>query len=129
MQVELPRPVHIFVDNNATVQISANPIQPGRNLHVHARYFFIRDLVYARDYDVNHIRSAYQLGDILVSYKGEENFSFLCHILRDCARVEYREGEWQWDMTIAAAQPPKIKHKQRKAARREASASAREELN
>jgi hypothetical protein len=93
--------INIFVDNQSTIDISTNPIQPGRNLHVHARYFYIRDLVEAKVYDIMHLRSSDQIADILCTYKGVPNFSRLFALIMGCARVRKdKQGELSWDTTL-----------------------------
>ncbi len=36
----------LFVANTSTIIIAGNPIQPVRNAHVHARYYYVRDLAW-----------------------------------------------------------------------------------
>jgi hypothetical protein len=84
----LSGPVDIFVDNKSTIDIGTNPVQPGRDRHVHARYFYVRDLVAAGEYCVFHLPSTKQVADILCSYKGMPNFQTLIAYLMGCARVE-----------------------------------------
>ena len=53
-----------FVDNTSTITIASNPVQPGRNAHVHARHFYVRDLAYADLVELIHLPTALQLADI-----------------------------------------------------------------
>ena len=78
----------IFVDNRSTIDISSNPVQPGRDRHVHARYFYVRDCVAAGSFRVRHIRSELQVADILCSFKGMPNFRTLLALIMGCATVE-----------------------------------------
>ena len=78
----------IFVDNRSTIDISSNPVQPGRDRHIHARYFYVRDCVAAGSFRVRHIRSELQVADILCSFKGMPNFRTLLALIMGCATVE-----------------------------------------
>ena len=90
-------PVHVFVDNTGTIDISTNPIQPGRNLHVHARYFYVRDLHKAGLIALRHLRTARMISDVLCSYKGFPNFNTLSEIIMMCAVViQNQDGEYVW---------------------------------
>jgi hypothetical protein len=90
--------LQIFVDNQGTVEISSNPVQAGRNLHVHARYFYVRDLVYSDKVEVCKISTDLQIADIGCSYKGGPNFHKLRNYLMGCARVMHDDENiayWQ----------------------------------
>ena len=77
----------IFVDNTSTISISSNPVQSGRNLHVHARFYYVRDLVYDQLVRVEHLETSRQVADIGCSNKGNLNFLTLRNYLINCARV------------------------------------------
>ena len=47
-------PIPIFVDNQSAVTLGSNPIQSGRNLHMHARYFYVRDMIKAGEYILHY---------------------------------------------------------------------------
>ena len=90
--------IQLFVDNQGTIDISSNPVQSGRNLHVHARYYYVRDLVYDLKAEVNKIDTKLQIADIGCSYKGGENFLRLRKWLISCARVVLDEnGVYVWE--------------------------------
>ena len=94
-------PIDIFVDNRSTIDITTNPIQPGRNLHVHARYFYVRDLVLAKEYNIWHLYTKNQIADVLCSFKGLPNFKQLYPLLIGCARIVRTEGDhWEWDTSL-----------------------------
>ena len=80
-------PLPTYVDNQATIILSSNPVQPGRNLHIHARYFYVRDLVARQELMVVKIHTNDQLADILVSFKSFETFLRLRTLLLNCAYV------------------------------------------
>jgi hypothetical protein len=96
-------PVEIFVDNRSTIDItSGNPIQPGRNLHVHARYFFVRDCVIDKYYIIHHLPSTEQVADILCTYKSSATFAHLFKFLLGCCRVapDPSSGTYVWDTSL-----------------------------
>ena len=89
----LQNTVSVFVDNSAAVSTANNPLQPGRNLHVHARYFYVRDLVNNSRINVHHIPTSMQVADVGCSYKGGPNFRQLREYLLRCARVVFDDDE------------------------------------
>jgi hypothetical protein len=97
----LQGPVEVFVDNQSTIDITTNPVNKNRNLHIHARYFYVRDLVQAGFYNIWHLESKHQLADIIVSFKGTENFKHLLPLLMQCARVEkLSDNKYHWDRSL-----------------------------
>jgi hypothetical protein len=86
-------PIQIFVDNTSTITITTNPIQAGRNLHVHARYFYVRDLVYGGVVLVVHLPTDMQVADIGCTFKGGLSFRKLRESLMECARIVHDEHE------------------------------------
>ena len=93
--------IDVFVDNSATITLASNPIAPKRNLHVHARFFYIRDLVLNGDYAIHHLATAKQVADLLCSYKGEENFRQLyAYLMGCCCVVLDAHGVTQWDTSL-----------------------------
>ena len=96
MGVVAKKPIHIYVDNSATITISSNPVQPGRNLHVHARFFYIRDFVEEGEYEITHLRTDRQLSDVLVTHKSKHTFMALRPLLMGCAYVRAVDGEQVW---------------------------------
>jgi len=97
------QPISIFVDSQSAIDItSGNPIQPGRNLHVHARYFFVRDCVIDKTYEVHHLPSSEQLADILCVFKSSATFKHLFKLLMGCCRVEIdpKSGAYAWNTAL-----------------------------
>jgi hypothetical protein len=93
--------IDIFVDNRSTIDISSNPVQPGRNLHVHARYFYIRDLVAQEVYRLIHLPSEDQIADIMCTYKGTPNFRKLYALVVRCDMVVLdHEDLPKWDLSL-----------------------------
>jgi hypothetical protein len=90
-------PVQIFVDNQAAIDLSSNPVATGRNLHMHARYFYVRDMINDGVYVVIHLPSGEQIADVLCTYKGGANFEHLLARVMDVAHVVIdAQGRAQW---------------------------------
>jgi hypothetical protein len=90
--------VQIFVDNQGTITIASNPIQAGRNLHVHARYFYVRDLVYDDQFVLTQLPTDKQIADVGCTFKGGPSFRRLHGWLMATARVvnhEHDIPQWQ----------------------------------
>ena len=66
--------VPMYVDCQPAINLAVNPIQPGRNVHVHARYFYVRQLVMEGLYHINYLSSTNQPADLLVTYKNDKQF-------------------------------------------------------
>jgi len=54
-----------------------SPIQPSRNVHIHARYFYVRELYTNKIVDIFPIPSELNLADLMVTYKNILNFETL----------------------------------------------------
>ena len=85
--------IQIFVDNQGTISIASNPIQSGRNLHVHARFYYVRDLVYDDQVVIEKLPTELQIADIGCTFKGSFTFISLKHYLMNCARVIHDDNE------------------------------------
>ena len=93
--------IQIFVDNQGAINISTNPIQSGRNLHVHARYFYVRDLVYDEHYALYHLPTEMQVADVGCTFKGGPSFLKLRDIELGCARVVHDGSDVpQWEIKL-----------------------------
>jgi hypothetical protein len=91
--------VQVFVDNNGARLISTNPVQPGRNLHVHARFYYCRDLHYAGLIAVCNIPTDEQVADVGCTFKGGPSFLRLREYLMECARVVHdQHGNPGWEI-------------------------------
>jgi hypothetical protein len=96
-------PIPIFVDNKSTIDIATNPVQPGRNVHVHARYFYVRDLVLEGVFEIKHLRTESQISDLLVSYKGRANFLRMRLLATSCTWTtcdSLPTSDWEWDESL-----------------------------
>ena len=76
------RPIPIRVDNQAAVSTAKNPIQPGRNAHMHARYYYVRDLVLQGEVRVDKVSTDDQLADLLCAFKSTAQFRKLAAICK-----------------------------------------------
>ena len=92
-------PIPIYVDNSSAIDISTNPIQPGRNLHVHARYFYIRDLIVNKDYILVKIGTDDQVSDVLVTFTTFETFARLRTLLLYCTYCALADNKVVWNTT------------------------------
>lgn len=91
--------IQIFIDNQGTLDLATNPVQARRNLHVHARYFYVRDLAWEQEVEVLRLASARQIADVGCSFKGGPNFDTLSELLMSCCRVvRNASGEAVWQL-------------------------------
>ena len=96
-------PTQIFVDNQSAITLASNPVHPDRNLHVHARYFYVRDLVDQGIYKVCYVKTGDQLADLMCVFKSHEGFSWLYALITNVAKcVKTTEGDkivYKWKIT------------------------------
>lgn len=91
----------IFIDSQSALDLSRNPIQPGRNLHIHARYFYVRDLLIAGSFAMGKISSNNQIADVIVTFKGTDVYNYLLKLTMGCAMaVPNEKGEIVWDTSL-----------------------------
>ena len=58
------RPTTLWIDNNATVAMSHNPMAFHKTKHVARRHHYLRECVEERELDVRHIRTEFNVSDI-----------------------------------------------------------------
>ena len=92
-------PMPIYIDNSSSIDIMTNPIQPGRNLHIHARFFYIKDIVLVDDVALIKIGTDDQIADVLVTFKNFQTFHRLRTLLLNCAYVAVEDGVLVWVST------------------------------
>ena len=90
------RPIPIRVDNQAAVSLSRNPIQPGRNAHMHARWFYVRDMVEEKKIIVEKVSTDDQLADLLCAHKSTAQF------------IKLRNLVMKYDNTCAGKEKPSL---------------------
>ena len=96
MGVTPQMPIPICVDNSSTIHITTNPIQPGRNVHIHARYYYVRDLVQDHECVILKIDTKDQISDVLVTFKDFPTFHRFRQLLLNCAYVAIEDGVLEW---------------------------------
>ena len=64
-----------------------------KNLHVHARYFYVRDLVYDDQFVIEKIPTELQVADIGCTFKGSNTFLSLKTYLMSCARIVHDHND------------------------------------
>ena len=79
------KPIPHHIDNSATIDMAKNPVQPGRNRHMHARYFYWVDHVKNKITTPTKIPSKWNVADVLVTFKDAATFHRLAGILRGYA--------------------------------------------
>lgn len=57
--------VLIKVDNKSAIALCKNPVHHDRSQHIDVRYHFIREYVEEGKLAVEHVRTGYQLADVL----------------------------------------------------------------
>lgn len=64
----------LLIDNQATIELSKNPVFHERSKHIDTRYHYIRDCIEQGVVDVDHVRTEDQLADILTKPLGRVRF-------------------------------------------------------
>ena len=85
--LKLKIPIQIFIDNRGAQILASNPIAPDRNLHIHARYFYVRGLVENSEYVIEHLGTNEMVADILCTFKGTSSFMYLFHVSLSCISI------------------------------------------
>ena len=75
-------PTKIHIDCSSAITMSENPVQNHRNCHVHARYFYVRDLIIDGTVELIKVDTALQLADLLCTFKSVANFNTLMDIAK-----------------------------------------------
>ena len=91
--LKLKMPIQIFIDNRGAQISASNPIAPDRNLHIHARYFYVRGLVEKSEYVIEHLGTNEMVADILCTFKGTSSFMYLYMLLLNVAKVVPKPGD------------------------------------
>jgi hypothetical protein len=92
-------PIPIYIDNSSALDISTNPLQPNRNVHVHARFYYVRDLIVDKENTLVKIHTDDQVSDVLVTFKTYDTFARLRTLLTNCAYCEMVDGVVTWITT------------------------------
>jgi hypothetical protein len=78
---EQTEPSTINMDSSSAIGMAENPIQNRRNRHIHARYFYVRDLMELGTISLHKVLSENNLADLLATYKNATTF---LHLLKQC---------------------------------------------
>jgi hypothetical protein len=78
--VNVPTPMSI--DCASAITMSENPIQNHRNCHIHARYFYVRDLINDEVISLVKVDTSLQLADLLCTFKSVANFVTLMAVAK-----------------------------------------------
>jgi hypothetical protein len=72
----------ICVDCSSAITMAENPVQNHRNCHIHARYFYVRDLIIDGVVNLKKVDTTVQLADLLCTFKSVANFNTLMAIAK-----------------------------------------------
>jgi hypothetical protein len=86
-------PIPVFVDNQASIDLSSNPVASGRNVHMHARYFYMRYMVEEKEYRLIQMPTNEQIADVLCTFKGGATFARLIARILGCAIVTIDDSD------------------------------------
>ena len=97
-------PMKVFVDNKSAIHMASNPVHPDRNLHIHARYFYIRDLVEGKHYVILHAPSYDMIADLLCTFKSNDTFARLYMLVMNNATYEYSDEQhaYAWNLNTVS---------------------------
>jgi hypothetical protein len=72
----------VAIDCSSAITMAENPIQNHRNCHIHARYFYVRDLIKEAVVVLTKVDTTEQLADLLCTFKTVANFNTLMAIAK-----------------------------------------------
>ena len=72
----------VLVDCSSAITMAENPVQNHRNCHIHARYFYVRDLIRDEVVALVKIDTSLQLADLLCTFKSVQNFNQLMAVAK-----------------------------------------------
>ena len=75
-------PSIINMDSSSAIGMAENPIQNRRNRHIHARYFYVRDLINEGIVQLNKVSTDDNRADLLATYKDLATFKRLLHLCK-----------------------------------------------
>jgi hypothetical protein len=82
LKVTLTGPSNIHMDSSSAIGMAENPIQNRRNRHIHARYFYVRDLIDNNIIVLAKVDSNDNLADLLATYKDKATFIKLTQLCK-----------------------------------------------
>ena len=75
-------PSVINMDSSSALGMAENPIQNRRNRHIHARYFYVRDLINDKVVRLNKVDTDDNRADLLATYKDAATFKRLLGVCK-----------------------------------------------
>ena len=75
-------PSVINMDSSSALGMAENPIQNRRNRHIHARFFYVRDLINDGIVRLNKVNTEDNRADLLATYKDAATFRRLLGICK-----------------------------------------------
>lgn len=64
MEIEVSRPIALFIDNKSAISLARNPVLHGRSKHIEAKFHFLREQVNKGALQIVHCSTELQLADI-----------------------------------------------------------------
>ena len=64
----------IYIDCDHAYDLATEPMQPGANGHLHAKFFTVTDRQEDGSFTILPIESENNIADLMVTWKGSENF-------------------------------------------------------
>ena len=93
--------VPVYCDCATTINWSGgSPFAPGRNCHLHARFFYVKD-INGKVVQILKVDSALNLADLMVTFKDSRNFYTLCKMIKGGGTPAIRNGG-EVDKKVAA---------------------------
>ena len=72
----------INMDSSSALSMAENPIQNRRNRHIHARFFYVRDLINEGIVSLNKVDTENNRADLLATYKDAGTYKRLLGICK-----------------------------------------------
>jgi len=64
MEIEVSKPITLFIDNKSAISLARNPVLYGRSKHIEAKFHFSREQVNKGALQIVHFSTELQLADI-----------------------------------------------------------------
>jgi len=64
MEIEVNKPIVLFIDNKSTMNVGKDPVLHGRNKHIEAKFHFLREQVNKEAFKIIHCSTELQLADV-----------------------------------------------------------------
>jgi len=64
MEIEVSRPIALFIDNKSSINLAKNPVLHGRSKHIEAKFHFLREHVNKEALKIVHCSTDLQLADV-----------------------------------------------------------------